>query len=97
MIEIIVLYFLTKSIGVAAAKKGQAPGRWKVFTVLAWIAFEMLGLIFGIAFFGTDNLYSLMALALVSAFGGYLTIKYILDKKPDNKINQDIDSIGSGE
>ena len=97
MIEIIVLYFLTKSIGATAAKKGQAPGRWKVFTVLAWVAFEMIGLLFGIAFFGTEDIYSLMAFALVSAFGGYLTIKYILDKKPDNKINEDIDSIGSGE
>jgi hypothetical protein len=97
MIEIILLYFLTKSIGATAVKKGEIPGRWKVFTVLAWIAFEILGLIFGIVFFGTKDIYSLMALALVTAFGGYLTIRYILDKKPDNKINEDIDSIGSGE
>src|SRR6187399_2164643 len=97
LIEIIALYFLTKSIGAAAAKKGEIPGRWKVFTVLAWIAFEMLGLIFGIVFFGTGDIYSLAALGLISGFGGYLMVKYILDKKPDNKINEDIDSIGSEE
>ena len=38
-----------------------------------------------------------MALGIVSTFGGYLLIKYILDKKPDNKMNEGIDSIGSDE
>ncbi len=97
MIEIIVLYFLTKSIGATAAKKGLPTGRWKFITVIAWIGFEMMGLILGMAFFGTENIYSLMALGIVSAFGGYLMVKYILDKKPDNKMNEDIDNIGRNE
>ena len=94
MIEIIILYFLTKSIGVTAGKKGLPQGRWKFITVIAWLGFEMAGLILGIAFFGTGNIYSLMAFGLVCAFGGYLTVKYVLDKKPDNKMNEDIDNIG---
>ena len=94
MIEIIVLYFLTKSIGGTAVKKGLAPGRWKLMTVMSWIGFELMGLILGMVLFGTENIYSLMALGIVSAFGGYLMVKYILDKKPDNKMNEDIDSIG---
>ena len=94
MIEIIILYFLTRSIGVAAGKKGLPPGKWKFITIIAWLGFEMAGLILGIAFFGTENIYSLMAFGLVCAFGGYLTVKYVLDKKPDNKMNEDIDNIG---
>ena len=94
MIEIIILYFLTKSIGVTATNKGLPAGRWKFLTVIAWLGFEMAGLILGIAFFGTENIYSLMAFGLVCAFGGYLTVKYVLAKKPDNKMNEDIDNIG---
>lgn len=94
MIEIIVLYFLTKNMGVLAAKKGLPAGRWKFFTVAAWIGFELLGLIVGIAMFGAGNLVGLMAFALVCAFGGYLTVKYVLENKPGSKIDDDIDNIG---
>lgn len=94
MIEIILLFFLTKSMGALAARKGLPSGRWKLITVMAWLAFEMIGMIIGIAVFGTGNLYALMAFALVCAFGGYLTVKYILDNKPDNKVEDEIEKIG---
>ena len=94
MIELILLYFLTKSIGRLALKKGLPAGRWKFLTVIAWIIFEVIGLILGIGIFGTGNLYGLMAFGLVCAFGGYLTVKYILENKPDNEIKDDIERIG---
>jgi len=97
MIEIILLYFLTKGMGTLAIKKGLPAGRWKFITVMAWLAFEMIGLIIGMAFFGMGNLYGLMAFALVCAFGGYLTVKYILENKPDEKIKDEIDRIGSDQ
>jgi hypothetical protein len=93
MIEIIVLYFLTKSIGTTAVKKGLPPARWKIMTVVAWLVFEMTGLMLGIILFGTGNPINLILFGLVCAFGGYLTIRYILENKPDDKSN-DADSIG---
>jgi hypothetical protein len=97
MIEIILLFILTKSIGVLAAKKGLPPGRWKFITVIAWLAFEMTGIILGIILFGEGNLIGLMAFGLVCAFGGYLAVRYTLENKPNEKINDDIDRIGTDE
>ena len=94
MIEIILLYFLTKSIGNLALQKGLPTGRWKVTTVFAWLGFEFIGILLGLIFFGKENLFGLMAFGLVCAFGGYLTVKYVLDNKPD-EINNDINNIGS--
>ncbi len=96
MIEIILLYFLTKNMGRLAAKKGLPSGKWKLYTVLAWIGCELLGLMLGVIFFGMGNLYGIMAFALVCAFGGYLMIKYFLDNKPDH-IEEDINRIGVDE
>jgi len=107
MIEIIALFFLCKKNGQLAMQKGLAAGKWKLYTVLAWIAAEFVGLIFGITLFGkgnienlTDinafeknNLFGLEAIALVSAFGGYLIVKSILEKKPD-LFDDDIKKIG---
>lgn len=95
MIEIVLLYFLTKHIGKLAAQKGLPAGRWKILTVVAWLLFELSGLVIGVVFFGTGNLYGLMAFGLVCAFGGYLTIKYILENKPGTPFDKDIDRIGS--
>lgn len=94
MLDLILLYFLVKSIGTLAKKKGLAPLKWKVALVVVWLAFEMLGLFFGIAFFGTGNLPALLALSIACAFGGYLLIRYILENKPDNTTDQDVDRIG---
>jgi hypothetical protein len=94
MLDLILLYFLTKSIGVLAAKKGLPARKWKIITVVAWLTLELIGLIIGVTFFGTANLYSLLTFGLVCAFGGYLLVRNILEKKPDNKIDEDVDRIG---
>ena len=83
MIELIALYFLCKFNGQLAARKGLKPLTWRIYTILAWLVAEVLGVILGLLLFGKDNLGSLAALGLVSAFGGYLFIRYVLDKKPD--------------
>lgn len=98
MIDIIALIFLCKKMGNLAAQKGLKSGTWKLYTVLAWFAAEIIGLVLAVAIFGqdiikTDNLMSVMAMALVSAFGGYLYIKSVLDNKPDY-FEEDINSIG---
>ncbi len=97
MIEIILLFILTKQMGALAVKKGLPRGRWKFITVIAWLVFEMIGIILGIIFFGQGNLIGLMAFGLVCAFGGYLTVKYNLEKRPDEKINDDINRIGTDQ
>lgn len=83
MIEIIILYFLVKNIGNMAVKKGLPALKWKLTTIASWIVFELLGLFLAISFFGTANLMGIMAIGLASAFGGYLFVRYILEKKPD--------------
>lgn len=93
MIEIIALIFLTKEIGKIAASKGLKPGSWKLYTVLAWLGGEFLGLIIALMMFRPDNLISIMLVGLAGAFTGYLLVKNSLLKKPDNW-QDDIDQIG---
>ena len=91
MIEIFVLIFLCRKIGVMAEEKGLKPSIWKFYTVLAWIGFEFAGLILGTALFGYQNLSTdlknindlmgLMLFALVCAFGGYLFVRSRLEQK----------------
>jgi hypothetical protein len=85
MLEIFSLYFLCKKIGGIAHQKGLSQNRWKIYTFLAWIGFEILGAIISVALFGFDmnNLMGLGLFALASAFGGYLLILRILENKPD--------------
>ena len=83
MLEVIALYFLCKKNGLLASQKGLNPRPWKWYTVLAWIVTEIIGVIMGIIFYGETNILGVMSLGIISAFGGYLIIKYILEKKPD--------------
>jgi len=85
MIEVLVLYFLCKQIGALALQKGLNAGRWKLYTILAWIFGEFTGFLLGISIFGFDQNYllGLIGFAVVCAFGGYLWIRYILENKPD--------------
>ena len=92
MLEVIALYFLCKKNGTLASQKGLNPRSWKWYTILAWILTEMIGVVLGIIFYGENNLEPIMLLGLISAFGGYLIIKFILEKRPDLK-KDDIDQI----
>ena len=96
MVEIIALYFLCKRNGILAAQKGLNPRTWKWYTVLAWLLTEIIGVIIGITLYGEDNLMGVLSLGIISAFGGYLIIKFVLDKKPDI-FEEDINGIGVDE
>ena len=96
MLAIIALYFLCKKNGILATQKGLNPRTWKWYTVLAWLLTEMIGVIIGITLYGEENLVGVMSLGIISAFGGYLIIKFVLDKKPDF-FEDDINSIGVDE
>jgi len=94
MLEIIALIFLTRKNGATALRKGLKPGAWKLYTVLAWFAAEIIGFIVGALLIGQVNLLGLMVFGFVFAFGGFLAIKYILDKKPDT-LDEEVNRIGT--
>ncbi len=102
MLEIIALIFLCKKMGKLAIQKGLKPGVWKLYTVLAWIGAEMFGVLLGMTFYTQENdikenFLGIMLIGLVSAFGGYLIIKSVLEKKPDSFDEKDINSIGTDD
>lgn len=97
MLEIIFLIFLTRSIGVLATRKGLPPTKWKWITVGYWFLFEFFGAIFGVLSFGQENVLGLMLFSVACAFGGYLLVKYKLEKLPDNNMDDDINRIGSNQ
>ncbi|MDN3659280.1 hypothetical protein QWZ08_26785 [Ferruginibacter paludis] len=93
VVEIIALVFLCRHNGFLAERKGLSATKWKWYTVAAWLAAELAGLLFGMALFGMKDLYALSALALISAFGGFLYINALLKKMPDD-IEEDVNKIG---
>ena len=97
MLEIIILIFLTRHIGELAVRKGLPPTRWKWITVGYWFLFEFMGAIIGILAFGNENFLGLMLFSVACAFGGYLLVKYRLEKLPDNNMDDDINRIGSDQ
>jgi hypothetical protein len=93
MLEIIALIFLTKQIGRIAQIKGLKPGTWKIYTVVGWIASEIIGVIVGLMIFGKDNLFSVVLVGLTFAITSYFIIKAQLEKLPDY-FEDDINRIG---
>ena len=96
MLEIIALYYLTRYIGNVAMAKGLKPGKWKLYTILAWISAEIIGAVFAISIFGKDNLFAVYSITILSAFGGYLYIKATIEKKPD-AMDDSIHHIGADD
>jgi hypothetical protein len=95
MLEIIALFFLTRQVGRIAQDKGLKPFTWKLYTVLAWFAGEILGAIFGIVIFGVDNIFSWLMVALAGAVTGYYILKSNLAKRNDVTMDDDINNIGT--
>src|SRR3982750_117135 len=93
MLDVIALIFLCRKIGNLAVRKGLKSGIWKWYTVLAWITGELIGVMLGFALSGPDNIFGILLLGILSAFGGYLFIKYTLEQKPD-AFDEDINRIG---
>ena len=97
MLEIIILYFLTKKIGLLAASKGLSAGRWKLNLVLAWIVAELIGAVIAIVIFGKDNLFSTLLIAIACAISTYFMITNYLNKLPDVIDEEDLNNIGRGQ
>lgn len=96
MLEIIALVFLCSQIGQMAERKGLKPWPWRIYTILSWIAGEVVGIIAGLLIFDQTNLVSLMLMGITGAVTGYFIIRGILQKKPDTR-DDDINRIGTDD
>ena len=94
MLEIIALIFITREIKKLAIQKGLKPLTWKIYTVICWFIFEIFGIALGIMFWGLDDIIALAFFGFACAFGGFLIIRSILLKKPDNTSDEEIKRIG---
>ncbi|MEO9211466.1 MAG: hypothetical protein ABI208_10225 [Ginsengibacter sp.] len=83
MIDIIALIFITREMGKLAAQKGLKPMTWKIYSIVGWIFFEIMGFIVGFMFFDMGNLFSVFIVGLMFAFTSYLIIKRQLSSLPD--------------
>jgi ABC-type transport system involved in multi-copper enzyme maturation permease subunit len=93
MLEIIAIIFLSKKNGKLAVQKGLKSSTWILYSVLCWVAFEVIGIIIGFIFFGQENIMPTYLLALLFATFSYFFIRSILNKKTDTK-DEDINRIG---
>jgi hypothetical protein len=92
MLEILALIFLCKKNGDLALQKGLRSRSWKLYTVAAWIVAEFFGGIIGLMMFGQPdikkmsqvNFFQASLVALFFGYGGYLFVRYNLEKKPDH-------------
>ncbi len=94
MLELIALIFLTREIGRIAEKKGLKPITWKIYLVIGWIFFELIGIFVGVMVFGMNNLVSVVLVGLAFAITSYFLIKAQLNKLPNHNIDDDIHNLG---
>lgn len=94
MLDLIVLFFLTREVGRLAYRKGLKPLSWKIYNVLGWLGAELIGIIIGALIFGLNNLISVQLVAFAFAITSYFIIKAQLNKLPDHDIDDDINRIG---
>ncbi len=94
MLEIIALIFLTKDIGKIAAQKGLKPITWKIYTVIAWLVSEIIGIMVGIMIFGVDNVVSFVLVGITFAITSFFIIKAQLNKLPNQTFDDDINNVG---
>lgn len=94
MLDLIILFFLTKEIGKIAVQKGLKPFFWKIYTIAAWIISEVVGIVIGIMLFGVDNLFSIILVGFTFAITSYFLIKAQLNRLPDKTFDDDINNIG---
>ena len=94
MLDLIILIFLTREIGRLAERKGLKTVTWRIYNVIGWLLFEIIGIVVGYLFFGKDNYFSISLVGFMFAISSYFIIKSRLNKLPDQDIDDDINNIG---
>lgn len=97
MLEIIALILLTGQIGKLAVRKGQKPGPWKLYTVLAWIGGEIVGAILSVVLFKSEDYIAMLPMAIMGAIGGYLIVRATLSRMPDKEEGFEFENKGGDQ
>lgn len=92
--DLIILFFLCRKIGKIAREKGLRAFKWQLFTILSWFILEGIGLIVALEWLGYQNIKTtnemiaavtknpgITFFSLFCGYGGYLLVRYILEKK----------------
>ena len=76
-----------------AERKGVSVGWWRFYAVMAWIGGEIFGVVISLALIGQQLFFNVLT-GIAFAFGGYLLVKYRLDKIPDKEDGDWVNNIG---
>ena len=92
--DLIILFFLCRKIGRIARENGLIALKWQLFTILSWFILEGIGLIVALEWLGYQNIKTtnemiaavtknpgITFFSLFCGYGGYLLVRYILEKK----------------
>jgi hypothetical protein len=92
--DLIILFFLCRKIGKTAREKGLRALKWQLFTILSWFILEGIGLVVALEWLGYQNIKTtnemiaavtknpgITFFSLFCGYGGYLLVRYILEKK----------------
>jgi len=80
MLEILALVYLSRKMANLAERKGLNRSTWRLYTVLAWIGAELLGIV--LSFLITDEIGVTLLFAYGFAIGSYFLLKSSLSKRP---------------
>ena len=96
MFEIIILFFACRYIGKLALRKGLSPIKWKLITILMFFIFAMIGMNISMYNLGNPKIETMQQsfdlfknhpevifINLFVAFGGYLLVRFYLERKED--------------
>jgi hypothetical protein len=92
MLDFLILIALAVYIGKLAKKKGLKSGTWQLYTVLAWLGGEIIGISIGLSLFGIEQFMKIVLVALPCAFAGFHIVFVTLQKKP-NVMNNGANSL----
>jgi len=92
--DLIILFFLCRKIGKIAREKGLKALNWQLFTILSWFVLEGIGLVVALQWLGYQQIKTtnemiaavtknpgITFFSLFCGYGGYLLVRYILEKK----------------
>ena len=80
LLELIVLYFLTRGVKRIAESKELNPTKYVTYTVIIWFVFEALFFLIGIVLFRVPILAYFLAL-IGASFGGLLAYRRAVKAK----------------
>ena len=107
--DILILIYLAYRISIRAGLKGQNRALWILITLFCFFLGEGIGLTIIVSLFyhGVWNAQALvsfmyaqpirMVFTLMCGIGGYLLIRYILDRMPDKNQNNSSDNFNNPE